>query len=177
MADDADKNRLIIDSDWKSEAQAEKDRLEAESAKADQDKQQGQGQMPEPDFRGLVGMIATQALMYMGAIADPQSGKAIFDPHYAKHMIDLLGTLEEKTKGNLNDDESKELTEILRELRSRFVELSQMVAQQQSQQGGQPGGANPADMPADIRMGPTPPGQSPGQAPGQSPGQGPIMPG
>ena len=160
MADDANENRLIIDSDWKSEAQAEKDRLEAESAKQTESAQGQQG-MPEPDFRGLVGMIASQALMYMGAIADPQSGKAIFDPHYAKHMIDLLGTLDEKTKGNLNDEEATELTEILRELRSRFVELSQMVAQQQAQGGAQPG-AQPGTPPT--------PGTGPAPGPGMAGG-------
>lgn len=144
MTDDANENRLIIDSDWKSEAQAERERLDEQTAAQSPKSAGAPGEMPEPDFRGLVGMIASQALMYMGAVADPQSGRAIFDPVYARHMIDLLGVLDEKTKNNLSDEESKELTEILRELRSRFVELAHLVAEQQAQQPNPPAGQDPA---------------------------------
>jgi hypothetical protein len=146
--DDAPK--LIIDSDWKSEAQAEKERLEQEAEAKAPGGQGGQGEMPEADFRGLVGMLATQALMYMGGVADPESGKAVFDPVYSRHMIDLLGVLDEKTKGNLSDEEAKELTGVLGELRSRFVEIVRMVQQQQAEgggPGGMPGGMGGGGMP------------------------------
>ena len=137
---DQDAPKLIIDTDWKSEAQAEKERLEEEAAaKAGAGEGGKPGEMPPADFRGLMGMLATQALMYMGGVADPESGKAVFDPIYSQHMIDLLGVLDEKTKGNLSDEEDKELKGVLHELRSRFVELMQMVAQQQAGGGGLPG--------------------------------------
>lgn len=134
--------KLIIDSDWKSEAQAEREKLaEAEKQAADQPGGPGEGEMPEADFRGLMGMLATQALMYMGGIADPSTGKPVFDPMYAQHMIDLLGVLEDKTKGNLTEEEAGEISGVLHELRSRFVELMQIVARQQAAGGkGQPGG-------------------------------------
>jgi hypothetical protein len=48
----------------------------------------------------------------------------------AQFAIDLLGVLEEKTKGNLTPEESAELTEVLGQLRSRFVYVAQLVAAQ-----------------------------------------------
>jgi len=66
--------------------------------------------------------------MYMGA-PDPQTGKSIISLPMAKIHIDLLGVIEEKTKGNLSDEEAKMLGDILRELRFQFVEFSKAVDQ------------------------------------------------
>ncbi len=144
MSDDQqDQPKIIIDSDWKAEAQAEKEKLaeqEAQSGGAD-DATRGQGKLPPADFRTLMGMLASQAIMYMGGVADPQTGKAMFDPEASTHLIDLLAILEEKTKGNLTDEESQELSGVIHELRSRFVEIAQMIAQQQGMGGGMGGGA------------------------------------
>jgi len=90
-----------------------------------------------------MGMLATQAVMYMGAVADRQTGQAVFDPEVSRHMIDLLGVLEEKTKGNLTEEESKELTGVLHELRSRYVELVRLVSQSGQAGAPPPGGAAP----------------------------------
>ena len=154
-----DQPKIIIDSDWKAEAQAEKEKLSQQDAQsADQGGQGDRGKLPPADFRGLVGMLVSQALMYMGGMADPQTGKAMFDPEASVHLIDLLSVLEEKTRGNLSDEEHKELTTVISELRSRFVEIAQMV-QQQDAPGSGPGGA---------------PG-GPGAAPGGGPMPGPRM--
>ncbi|TVQ79996.1 MAG: DUF1844 domain-containing protein [Phycisphaeraceae bacterium] len=144
--------KIIIDSDWKSQAQAEKDRLAAVEAKADQSRPKSgpggeSGEMPPADFRALVGMLGMQALMSLGAVADRQSGQAIFDPGYARHMIDLLGVIEEKTKGNLDKEEADELKGLLHELRSRFVELSRLVAEGRIQQGSPAGSSNTRQPP------------------------------
>ncbi|GAB4550062.1 MAG: hypothetical protein Tsb0013_11660 [Phycisphaerales bacterium] len=137
-----DQPKIIIDSDWKAEAQAEKEKLAQQEAEqqASGAGAAGQGKLPPADFRTLMGMLASQAIMYLGGIADPQTGKAMFDPEAATHLIDLLSVLEEKTKGNLTDEESQELVGVIHELRSRFVEIAQMVAKQQGA-GGAPGGA------------------------------------
>jgi len=136
--------KLIIDSDWKNEAQAEREKLAAAEKQASEASGgPGEGEMPEADFRGLMGMLATQALMYMGGIADPNTGKPVFDPMYAQHMIELLGVLEEKTKGNLTEEEAGEISGVLHELRSRFVELMQIVAKQQATAGSGGGPAGP----------------------------------
>jgi len=145
--------RIVVDSDWKEQAQAEKERLAQQEQQTGQQKAE-QGQMPEADFRGLVGSLATQAVMYLGGIPDPD-GRAIVAPEYARHYIDLLGVLEEKTKGNLTQEESQELTGVLQELRTRFVQIVRSVAAQQQQQG----------------QGQTPPQTGPGgqTGPGQAP--------
>ena len=131
-------SKIIIDSDWKAEAQAEKERLSEQESKAAA--AEGQG-LPEADFRGLLGAIATQAMMYLGAFPD-EEGRAMFAPEYARHYIDLLAVLEEKTKGNLSAEEAKELTGVLHELRVRFVQIIQSVAAS-AEQGGAGGPAGP----------------------------------
>lgn len=152
---DADKPKLIIDSDWKAQAQAEKEKLaqqEQQKAAERGDRADADG-MPPADFRTLVGMLATQALMYMGAIPDEQ-GRAMVALDVAAHYTDLLQTLAEKTKGNLTKDEDEELTEVVRELRARFVQLTGMVAEARKRQasdrsGGASGqGPAPFDFPS-----------------------------
>ncbi len=130
---DQEEPKIIIDTDWKASAQAEKERLAAQEQKAAAKapggpSAAGPNQAPEASFDELVKLLASQALMYMGAMPDPETGKAIVAPEYAKFHIDLLGTLEEKTKGNLSDDEEKFLTHLLYELRMQFVEISKAVA-------------------------------------------------
>ena len=122
-------NRLHIDSDWKAQAQAEKERLaERESARAEETA--APGEMPPADFRGLIMTIGSQAMMGLGAYGDPQTGQVMIDLPGAQFAIDLLGVIEEKTKGNLSPEEAAELTEVLGQLRSRFVYVAQLVATQ-----------------------------------------------
>jgi len=138
--DGGEKPKIIVDSDWKAEAQREKERLTEAESQAAGEGEGGPGGLPEADFRGLIGALATQAMMYLGAFPDEQ-GRALFAPEYARHYIDLLGVLESKTKGNLTEEESKELTGVLHELRVRFVEIVKGVAaaaaeDEAKQQGG-----------------------------------------
>ena len=128
--------KIIIDSDWKSQAQAEREKLAEAEAKAQAEAAaRGPGApagdmqgLPPADFRTLIEMLAMQALMYLGGVADRRTGQAVFDPDYSKHMIDLLGVLEAKTKGNLTAEESTLLTRAVSELRMEFVEISREVA-------------------------------------------------
>ncbi len=84
----------------------------------------------------------------MGAFPDPRTGKAMIAPEYAKLHIDLLGILDDKTRGNLSEAEKTMLTRTLQELRAEFVELVRAVDKAVAegkiapmQQGGAPGGA------------------------------------
>ena len=108
------------------------------------------GELPPADFKSLMGLLASQAIMGLGAYSDPQSGGVVVDLPGAKFAIDLLAVLEEKTKGNLDEEEAKEISTVLNELRSRFVQIAQMVAEQ----GAQPGtdGGVPATPPPDLRI-------------------------
>lgn len=133
MTQDDSAPKLQIDSDWKAQAQAEKAQLEqqekAREQKAVEDTQQP-GKLPQADFKSLMGVLASQAIMGLGAVNDPKTGRVVIDLDGARFSIDLLGVLEEKTKGNLTDEQAKEITQILAELRSRFVQITQLVAQQ-----------------------------------------------
>ncbi len=119
---------LHVDSDWKAEAQREKVRL-ADAEKKAEEKAEAR-KMPEANFRGLLGILASQALMGLGTMQDPKSQGVMVDLEGAKFAIDLLAVIEEKTKGNLEPEESAELTELLRELQARFVQIAELVAKQ-----------------------------------------------
>ncbi|MHA7812241.1 MAG: DUF1844 domain-containing protein [Phycisphaerales bacterium] len=123
---DPETPKIIVDDDWKSSAKAEKEKLAAaEKQKAEQDT--GPGGLPEQlGFKELISLFATQALMYMGAIPD-QSGRAMVSLDVAKLNIDLLGVVQEKTKGNLSDEEQEMIDGTLNELRKHFVDTVQAV--------------------------------------------------
>ena len=131
MSQDETAPKLQIDSDWKAEAQAEKQRLaEQEQAKESAGDQTQPAQLPKADFKSLMGVLASQAIMGLGAVADPKSGRVVIDLDGARFSIDLLGVLEEKTKENLSDEEDTELKQVITELQARFVQIAQLVAQQ-----------------------------------------------
>jgi len=78
---------------------------------------------PQVTFSSLVISLATTAAVHFGDLADPvtgQPGKPNLDG--ARQMIEILGILQEKTRGNLDSDESTILERVLYELRMRFVE-------------------------------------------------------
>jgi hypothetical protein len=142
---DADKPKIIVDDDWKSAARAEKEKL----AQAEQAKKQTEpeGGMPDkPSFDHLVNLMASQALMYMGQIPD-QSGRGMVALDIAKMQIDLLAVLEEKTKGNLSEDESSLLKGVLSELRAIFVEVYDAIMKAQAEGRLGPDGAGPGTGP------------------------------
>ena len=78
--------------------------------------------LPEIDFSTFVISLSTQVLMHLGEIANPASGKVEADISVAKQMIDILGMLCEKTRGNLNANEAQLMEGILFDLRMKYVE-------------------------------------------------------
>lgn len=85
--------------------------------------QETPGPLPPVDFSSFVLSLATSALYHMGLVADPQTGQHPEpDLPLARQTVDTLALLEEKTRGNLTDDEQKLLESVLAELRLRYVE-------------------------------------------------------
>lgn len=80
-------------------------------------------------FLDLVSLFGTQALMALGKLANPATGKAEKNLDAARLFIDLLEMVERKTTGNLTPDESKVLKATLTDLRLMFVEESNMTAE------------------------------------------------
>lgn len=122
-----------VDEDWKRRAQQEKE-LDAQKAGPPPDagaaagaKEGAPGKKagkPSPLFANLVESLASQALMFMGAVRDPMTGQAHQDFHQAQAMIDMLQMLEEKTRGNLAAEEAEMLKQVLDEVRMHFVRLA-----------------------------------------------------
>ena len=79
---------------------------------------------PEPvNFSTFLLGLSTQVLMHLGEIPNPLTKAVERDLNAAKHVIDILGMLREKTRSNLEQDEESLLDSILYDLRMRYVEL------------------------------------------------------
>ncbi len=77
--------------------------------------------MPEVTFSALIMSLNTSALFMLGEIADPETGARKQDLVLAKHTIDTLNILKEKTKGNLTEEEDNMLGKFLYDLQMRYV--------------------------------------------------------
>jgi hypothetical protein len=83
----------------------------------------GQRQMPEPSFATLVQSILTQALFYLGEFS-PYGGEPVLNLDMARHQVDTLAVLEQKTANNLDEDEKRLLDAALYDVRTRFVSVA-----------------------------------------------------
>jgi hypothetical protein len=86
--------------------------------------------VPEITLSTFIMSLSTQVLMLMGEIQDPTGRKVERDMNGAKQVIDILGMLKEKTKGNLDKTEEALLDNVLYDLRIRYVQLLRSDAQQ-----------------------------------------------
>ena len=77
--------------------------------------------LPAPTLLTLASSIATQAMVSMGIFPSPLTGKSEFYLHQAKHLIDTVDLIIQKTEGNRTDEESKTLAGMLSELQMLFV--------------------------------------------------------
>jgi len=77
--------------------------------------------LPEINFATFIFSLNSSALVHLGVIEDPATNQKTENLPLAKQTIDILGILEEKTKGNLTEDEDKLLTNILADLRLMYV--------------------------------------------------------
>lgn len=84
---------------------------------------EGRCVMPEVTFPAFVMSLNTSALYHLGEIADPLTGKRVVEPDLARHAIDTLVLIQNKTKGNLTPDEGELLKNILYDIKIRFVKV------------------------------------------------------
>ncbi len=158
----AEEPKLIIDEDWKTQVQREKEELKqklaaseadaateptegdnsengddnateplgdasesvAAASKVANDKPEELGAPPPASMMLLVTTLATQAMGAMGLMPDEQGASLPVNLDFARHFIDMLSVLEEKTNGNLSDDEKVYLGDALHQLRMAFVAVS-----------------------------------------------------
>jgi hypothetical protein len=81
-------------------------------------------ELPEASFLSLLNMLGVEAAMHLGLIQAPGEEGPPVDLEAARHLIDMLGMLQDKTRGNLTDEEDKLLENILADLRMQFVAVS-----------------------------------------------------
>ena len=77
---------------------------------------------PSDLFLGLVASLQMSAWMQLGKITNPMTGKIDRNIEQAKETIDLLGILEERTRGNLHEEEARAISRLLYDLRMNYVE-------------------------------------------------------
>lgn len=80
--------------------------------------------MPEVTFAGFILSLNTTALYHLGELSHPDTGEKIIDLELVKHVIDTITLLRDKTKGNLDKEENELITNILFDLKLRFVNAS-----------------------------------------------------
>ena len=123
-----EEKKIIVDEDWKQQAQKEKEILAAQE-EADKEKTQEEGKargpLPRGNFAALVSMLVTQALFALGVLEVRGQEKREPDLEMAKYNIDMLATLEEKTKGNLTEEEKRVLENTLNEVRMAYVKVAE----------------------------------------------------
>ncbi|HEY1628870.1 MAG TPA: DUF1844 domain-containing protein [Tepidisphaeraceae bacterium] len=128
---------LQIDNDWKKQAQEEKRRLAEEQQKSQQPPPapavsstataardpRTQREIPPASFATLVQSLVTQALFYLGDLS-VRGGEPVVNLDMAKHHIDSLNVLEEKTANNLSPEEKQMLDAALYEARMRYISVA-----------------------------------------------------
>lgn len=82
--------------------------------------------LPAVDFATLVLSLSHSTLFHLGDAPDPSDGKQEVNLPMARQTIDLLGLLQEKTRGNLSGPEESLLDQALYDLRLRYVEVAKV---------------------------------------------------
>ena len=100
-----------VDQSWKNQVDKEKETAESENQTYHQ-----------PTFTVFVSSLGMQAMIAIGKLENPITKKKEKNFEQARFLIDTLGVIQEKTKGNLNADEDKALGEYLFNLRMMYIE-------------------------------------------------------
>jgi len=95
---------------------------DGESVKSSSERKLGQNtQLPRVNFSTFIFSLNSSALFHLGLVPDPTTGKKEKNLLLAKQSIDIIGMLDEKTRGNLTGDEEKLLRNVLHDLRLMYV--------------------------------------------------------
>ncbi len=109
----------------KAEPETEKPKEKGPEKEAAKEKESTEYQLPEINFATFIFSLNHSVLVHLGVTEDPVTGKKEKNLPLAKQTIDILGMLEEKTKGNLNKDEEQMLKNMLYDLRMIYIKEKQ----------------------------------------------------
>jgi hypothetical protein len=104
----------------KTEEGVEEKATQAAKEKPDEESDET-GPLPPVSFSSLIISLSTSALLHFGEIPDPISKETKKDLVMAKHTIDMIHMLKEKTVGNLKEDEEKLINSVLYDLKMKYV--------------------------------------------------------
>jgi hypothetical protein len=144
---DSEEPKIIVDEDWKSQVENEKEQLrqqEAQGASRGESPADDDAGIPPASFHVLLATLGTQAMAMMGLLPNPEGGgQTQVHMPMARHLIDMVGVLEEKTKGNLTPEEASMVQENLHQLRMAYVAVSRQTAEadQKDSTEASPGGS------------------------------------
>ncbi|MFP6612005.1 MAG: DUF1844 domain-containing protein [Pirellulales bacterium] len=133
-----EEKKIIIDEDWKEQVQSEKETAESAGESDGADPQPAAGALPPAGLQTIVSMLASQAMLSLGTLPNPISGKQEVRLDEARHFIDLIEVLQEKTNGNCTADESKLMEGLLHELRMGFLAVQNMPPSQEDAESTNP---------------------------------------
>ena len=132
----SEEKKIIIDEDWKSQVEAEKEAAKVPpadepAAAADAPADTGAADagnmedppMPPASFTILISTLATEAMMALGQMPHPMTGEVTPRRNQAKYLIDTIAMLKEKTEGNITPEESSGVEELLHTLRMVYVSM------------------------------------------------------
>jgi Domain of unknown function (DUF1844) len=129
--------KIIVDEDWKSRVAAEKEAVAGQPSAPQPAESAGPKSaaesraahpLPPATLSFLITTLATQAMVALGEVPHPLTGKAEQRLPEAQHFIEVLAMLEDKTAGNRTPEESALLDGFLHQLRLAFVELKSRPA-------------------------------------------------
>ena len=124
-----EESKIVVDEDFKAQVEREREAQRAAEEQAQSAGEAGAGpgnqEIPEASMPFLISMMSSQVMMAMGFLPTPDGQQQPVDLPLAKHFIDLLAVLDEKTKGNLTEEEQAMLTESLHQFRMAYVQATQ----------------------------------------------------
>jgi hypothetical protein len=120
----SEEKKIIIDEDWKTQVEAEKETLAKEQLDPTEAAAEPQG-FPPASFEMLMTSLATVAMVSMGQMPNMGTGQVETNVPQARYAIDMLQVIEEKTKGNLTPGEQQAIESLLHQLRMMFVSVQQ----------------------------------------------------
>jgi len=118
------KDKRAFDAQGEVKDKSEKTEVGKDKDKEKPKEEKGSAPLPEINFSSFLLSLSSSVLLHLGEIADPQSGEKKKDLVLAKQSIDIINLLQEKTKGNLTQEEEKLLEHLLYDLRMRFVKAN-----------------------------------------------------
>ena len=114
-------NQKKVDESWKNQINKEKEETKNNSSTGHQ-----------PTFSIFLSSLGMQAMIAMGKLENPLTKKLETNPEQARFLIDTIGVIKEKTKGNLTSEEESLLNDSLYNLRMIYVEVTKDEAKKES---------------------------------------------